>query len=62
MKIFLDLEKESYDSVQKFFKQRELPKDVLPYLPLEAQEIIPHLREVLLGKSKKLPKVKFKQS
>ena len=60
--IFADLdglEKESYDSVQNFFKQRDLPKDVTPFLPLEAQELIPHLREVFLGKSKKLPKVKL---
>jgi hypothetical protein len=28
---------------------------------LEAQELIPHLREVFLGKSKKMPKVIFEE-
>jgi len=41
--------------------QRDLPKDIIPFLPLEAQEMIPHLREVFLGKSKKLPKVILKK-
>jgi hypothetical protein len=52
-----ELERETYASVQKYFEQRDSSVDLETLVPRQVRQILPQIRERLIGQRKKLTKV-----